>query len=486
MGNTTHTNSSSAAVWRRNFYKWHRILGIIALVPVISFALSGMLHPFMSNWFRPSIPKEQYKVPSQQKMHPALSLTQVLNRNKITQLRNYGLVSFKGQTYYQVLTVDSVCQYYSANDGALLPNGDRLYAEFLARYFTGDQQSAISSIGLQKQFDEVYQPINRLLPVWKVSFDRPDGMDIYVETTQSRLGTFNNHTRKTFLWLFEQLHNWDFLASWFGNKFRLVVLLLVTLSMLASLITGSTIYGLLWQQFKNLRSKQKASGKQQRILHRYHRQLGLAVSLVMLCFAFSAAFHVWVKLGKQPGGQKYMAPVINLTDLKIDNFGFNMPDSAIKKQGLVIVNNKPYYRVPDAHKKIVYLSAADGQALPGGDFGYARQLAALYGAPATQPIAIKPVFKFTDEYGFINKRLPVVMLAYPGKDNWYMETSTGQLAAHVAGIDRTEGFSFIFLHKFFLMSWAGKDIRDVVSILSALGVLVVALLGIAGLIQSKN
>jgi hypothetical protein len=45
--------------------------------------------------------------------------------------------------------------------------------------------------------------------------------------------------------------------------------------------------------------------------------------------------------------------------------------------------------------------------------------------------------------------------------------------------------SFIFLHKFFWMTWAGKDIRDVVSMLSALSVLLVALFGFAAFIKNK-
>jgi hypothetical protein len=74
---------------------------------------------------------------------------------------------------------------------------------------------------------------------------------------------------------------------------------------------------------------------------------------------------------------------------------------------------------------------------------------------------------------------------YPNGENWYIETTTSQLAEKVTGMDRTEGFSFIFLHKYFGMTWAGKNIRDVVSMLAALGVLVASLFGFAAFIKNK-
>jgi hypothetical protein len=39
------------------------------------------------------------------------------------------------------------------------------------------------------------------------------------------------------------------------------------------------------------------------------------------------------------------------------------------------------------------------------------------------------------------------------------------------------------LHKFFLMDWAGKNVRDFVAMFSALGVLVVTLYGLVLLVR---
>ncbi|QKJ30020.1 hypothetical protein HQ865_09705 [Mucilaginibacter mali] len=477
---------------QRSFYKWHRILGLIALVPIMGWTLSGLSHPFMSNWFRPFIPQESYTLPTIAEMKPALSLTQVLDQNHINELRNFGLVRFKGQTYYQILQKDSVCNYYSATDGKLLPGADKSYAVYLARYFTQDSVSKIRSISLQTKFDAQYQPINRLLPVWKVSLDRPDGMDIYIETSQSRMGTFNNNTRKVMLGVFEQMHTWDFMADWFGDSFRLIFLNCVVGILFLSLISGVVIYGFFWKRFKEIAQKRKAKGTDyRRITHRYHRQLGLIMSFIMLLFFSSALFHLLVKLHNiQPAHTEY-EQLINRSELKSDNLHLPIADTLATKQALVkMYDEDVYYQVTDYKKNIHYYSTVDGAESPYGDINFAEYLAYFYRhkpGDREEKINMKaePVRQFTNEYGFINKRLPVVKVSYPGNDNWYVETSTGKLATHVAGIDRAEGLSFIFLHKFFWMTWAGKDIRDVVSILCALSILIVALLGFAAFIKTK-
>ncbi|MDT3405679.1 PepSY domain-containing protein [Mucilaginibacter terrae] len=475
---------------KSKFYKWHRVLGLISLVPVIFWCISGLSHPFMSNWFRPFIPQEVFKPLTQQQMAPKLTFQEVMGKNQLTQLRNFGLVNFNHNTYYQALMPDSTYRYYSANNGVLLPNGDQLYAQYLARFFTQDSTSAVKSISLQKNFDNNYQPINRLLPVWKISFDRPDGMDIYVETSQSRLGTFNNNTRKAFLWIFKQFHNWQFMADAFSETFRIVVLLMVVSVMMLSLLSGITVYGLFWKRFKQIRNKQKADGKEdKRFVHRFHRQLGLIVSFVLLTFVVSGGFHLYVKLCNTEPAPAAFEQLIERSDLAKSYLQLPIADSLIKRVNLTKFEGATYYQVLNKQKQVLYFDAKSGEELVNGDATFARYLANYYHGNTPQKvygkIQTEPISQFTTEYGFINKRLPVVKISYPGKVDWYIETTSAKLATKISGIDRTEGFSFIFLHKFFGMTWAGKDIRDVVSMLAAAGVLVVSLFGFAAFFKNK-
>ncbi|MVN20794.1 PepSY-associated TM helix domain-containing protein [Mucilaginibacter arboris] len=478
---------------KRNFYKWHRVLGLMALVPVIFWTISGLSHPFMSNWFRPFIPQEVFKPKSQAAMQPQLSIQEVMDRNHLTEIMNFNLLNFDRGTFYQVLNRDSIYQYYSADNGNVLPNGDRIYAVYLARYFTGDKKSPVKEARLQTSFDRNYQPINHLLPVWKVSFNRPDGMDIYVETSQSRLATFNNNTRKAFLWVFEQFHTWQFLAAIGGEKFRIIVLLIIVSVMFLSLLSGLTVYGLFWKRFKAIQQKRKTEGREdKRFLHRFHRQIGLIVSFVLFTFVTSGAFHLLVKLHNIGPSKINYSQIVNRKELILSNLKLSVPDSTIKKIAVVRFQNRVYYQVLNDQKQILYFDAANGQELQNGDQQYAAFISNFYRSGGhqqkgpQQKLSITQIRQFDNEYGFINKRLPVEKISYPGQENWYIETTTSKLATTVAGIDRAEGLSFIFLHKYFGMTWAGKDVRDLVSMLSALGVLVVSLFGFASFISNKS
>ncbi len=484
MKKTAEATNSAA---KRNFYKWHRILGLIALVPVICWTLSGLSHPFMSNWFRPYIPVEVYKQPAQSEIRPTLSIQQVLDQNNIVELRNFSLISFNKTAYYQVIGKDSVYNYYSATTGRLLPDGDKLYAIYLARYFTQDSTSAIKSLKLQKTFDGQYQPINHLLPVWKVSFNRADGMDVYIETSQSRMGTFNNNTRKAFLWVFEQFHTWQFLAAIGGEQFRLIVMLILVSTMFLALLSGLTVYGLFWKNFKAVAEKRKEKGADdKRFVHRYHRQIGLIISFILFMFITSGAFHIVVQLGYSKAVRPEYQQLINRNELTLSNLQLSLPDSNINRIALAKFNSRVYYQVTNNKKRILYFDTKTGAALPDGDTQFAGYLSNYYGDGKTsaQP-AITRIGQFDNEYGFINKRLPVQKVSYANGENIYIETTSAKLATKVAGIDRTEGLSFIFLHKFFWMTWAGKDIRDIVSMLAALTVLVVSLLGVTAFIKNK-
>lgn len=489
-------NTANNQAAKRRFYKWHRILGLSALIPIIGWTISGLSHPLMSNWLRPAIAKEAFVPATQDQIAPRISLQQVLDINKVAEIRNFSLIKFDKGAYYQVLGKDSIYQYYSTADGKLLRNGDKKYAEHLARYFTQDSTSRINKMALQTTFDSHYQPINRLLPVWKVTLDRPDGMDVYVETAQSRMGTFNNNTRKFFLVLFEQLHTWEFLADIGGEQFRIIVMIVVVSLMFLSMLSGLIVYGLFWKKFKEVTQKKKNNGTEdKRIVHRYHRQLGLIISALMLTFTISGAFHLYISLYNLKKNSNDYQQLVNVKELKLSNLNLPVADSSILRIGLAKFNNKTYYQILTNKKEVRYIDAATGEELGDGDADYARYLAAYYqdfrnrkieeSGKLSNTVTVTPVKQFTNDYGFINKRLPVEQVSYPNDGDWYIETTSAKLATKVDGTDRAEGLTFIFLHKFFWMTWAGKDIRDIVSMLAALGILVVSLLGLSAFIKNK-
>jgi hypothetical protein len=63
----------------------------------------------------------------------------------------------------------------------------------------------------------------------------------------------------------------------------------------------------------------------------------------------------------------------------------------------------------------------------------------------------------------VNKRLPVWKVGYAenSRERYYVETSSGRLAALVNDKDLYEGYSFALFHKHHFMDWGGKTVRDI-------------------------
>jgi hypothetical protein len=518
----------------RHMYRWHRILGLITVVPVVLWALSGISHPLMSNWLRPPIAHETVPAPPLQATALTVPATQVLADHHLPAVQNLRVVQYQRQPYYQVTTASGKLRYFSAATSLELPGGDRAYAEDVARYLLADSTSAVASAELLTHFTGDYKFINRLLPVWKITLARPDGMTVFVETGQSRMGTFNNHARATFLWVFGMMHNWDFLEA-LPRPLHLGIMLVFTTIIWLSALSGLVIYGFVRRKLRQPRSAQDKVGW----LRRRHRTLGLWVAFVTFTFALSASYHLWQKLTPDRRNDVARRTTFGAAELAwplIQALGGPEP---VTQLSLARVGGQPYYRLvskkADGQPQVQYRSTRDGQLLPDGEFRYASELAQEFNAKLSHPMnaaatsaesgsamadccappepatatatktalglpaagpapataaLLSPelITKFAGEYGFVNKRLPVVKLAFdgPGHPALYVEPASGKLAALVTDSDRREGLSFAVLHKFFLMDWAGKNVRDFVAIFSALGVLVVTLYGLVLLIRTQR
>lgn len=487
-------------------YRWHRLVGLITIIPIICWTSSGLLHPLMSNWLRPKIAKET--LPPSPVPRPGLSLTQVLAQHQLGGLRNVRLVRWQGQPAYQVLTAGGFTvapRYFSAVTGAALPaSADQQFAEQLARYFTQDSTARLVAAERITGFTADYPFVNRLLPVWKLTFARPGVTTVYVETMPARLATFNNPMRAAFLQFFSLLHSWSWLELLTNNTVRVVVMLGLLGIIIASTLSGLVIYGFMWGKFRKPRNPQDQVGW----LRRYHRWVGLAVAFVTLTFAGSGAFHIYRKLRPDERLRFRHAPAIAATQLTTDLTQLPLSWPQVQNVALAELNGQAYYQVTelpaaDANARpttgastgqpmeavrppqVTYYSAATGQVLPDGNAQYARFLASEFmkqaeGQPAPAIERTELVDHFEGEYGFINKRLPVVKVAYrtPQKTTLYVEPATGRLAARVENADRYEGLSFAFLHKYHAVGSLGKNVRDAITMLAAAGVLAVSLLGL--------
>ncbi|MDF2456152.1 MAG: PepSY protein [Cytophagaceae bacterium] len=492
---------------KRNMYQWHRVLGIITIVPVLFWCLSGFMHPFMAHWFKPTIAHEVIKPVRIDKNLVRYSIQDVLKNYQLTTIRNFRMVTFNDQLYYQIKDTTGTLHYVQATNGQLLPKGDVVYAEWMARFFLNDQNSKIASISKQTGFSQEYKYVNRLLPVWKVSFERDDKMDVYVETSSSRLGTFNPVSRKAFLWVFDTFHNWSFVGNISNNVLRISVMIFCLSIIIASALSGIVIYGFLWKKFKKPGATKKTG-----TLRQYHRQIGIAIALFTLTFAGSGAYHATRKLNPNTLPAMVYEPSISAAELPLTfaNIAWDwkrLENISVVRMGEKIFYQASYGKTEQQKPEKVYVNAATGQTLPNGDIVYASYLTDKFAgimnqtscdvqssccepseeenscclSGSTPLLKTEVLSKFESrEYGFVFKRLPVVQIAYdtPDKSTYYVETATSRLAAHITNADRYEGYSFAIFHKFLFMDWAGKTVRDVSMLLAAFSIVVVGFMGL--------
>ncbi|UXX79657.1 PepSY domain-containing protein [Reichenbachiella carrageenanivorans] len=458
---------------RKQLYLWHRWLSAVCLLPVLMWCLSGLMHPLMGHFFKIS-PAEMFLKQAPFETDATAVDLQDLPIDK-TEIKDLRLVRVDGQPYYQIQTATGQWQYYSWADGSELVDGDQLYAKQLARYFLGDQTAGIVEIERVDEYTAEYKIINRLLPVYRVAFDRADGMEVYVHTGSSRLGTLNDRLRKGFLWVFSMFHNWDFLGE---NSYAKKVAVLV----FSSLVFVTGVLGLvIFFSTKNATTNTSERMKPRR----RHRKLAVAVSIVLLMFSFSGAYHSLQKFEPYDlNGQGPAWATIGVGQLEANPMSaIRQAGTAVRQMSLKVLNGKWYYRIvlAQANTSVVYLSVDRLMPLVNGDLAYATQRAFEI-AGQDFPLLAEPelITRFYNEYGFINKRLPVVKVAFDTPDHLtcFVEPSSGIPGAIVRDKNRAEILSFIFLHKYNMFNFLGKGVRDGIMSMASLAVVMIAMSGL--------
>ncbi|TDO71538.1 PepSY-associated transmembrane protein [Flavobacterium chryseum] len=503
---------------KQHMYKWHRTIGLITIIPVIFWTLSGLMHPFMAHFFKPEIAHEKLEPQTIDKNKLHFSIQEVLEKNEISQFKNFRIVSFNNATFYQIKTIFGELIYFDTSNAKKLQNGDQKYAEWLSRYFLDDQKSAVKKSEVVTEFTSQYKYVNRYLPVYKLTFDREDAMQVYLETSSGKLATYNPTSRQAFIWFFDTFHNWSFIDAITNNSIRIITMIFLLSIIGFSALSGILIYGLLWKQFKKTDNVAPKKG-----LRKYHRQIGIWVSLFILTFAFSGAYHATTKWTPYTLSQMVYEPTFKTKEISTANNALNLDWTRFQNASIITLNDTTYFRCQllqkgkfktskadsnskwnkkaDAKSEVIYINAATNKVVPNIDLQYAEFLAYYFtdGAPkaaccemvessdepqtSLENVKLLESKVLTDfesrEYGFVNKRLPVVKLVYdtPEKTTYFIETATSRLAAIVKSSDMIEGYSFAILHKFLFMDWAGKNIRDLTMVLAALTILIVSILG---------
>ncbi|HUP11638.1 MAG TPA: hypothetical protein VM187_05490, partial [Niastella sp.] len=369
-------------------------------------------------------------------------------------------------------------------NGKLLPSGDWLYAQYLARLFLEGQPSPaaaatpaamaeeeghdccnaatacvlnstsgskVTNVSRLTTFDKEYKYVNRLLPVHKVSFNRADGIRIYVETTQDRFAFAMDNKRAIFDNIFQWLHTWSWLDA-LGNT-KLYFIIAICLLALITSVLGIYIFC--------ITTTKKANGNGMLKARRNHRYTAIVGAAFTMAWAFSGGWHALEKFKTDDRDAFFVS---NQFPASI-NLDFVRLQQAVNKRvsnvNLVKMDKQLFWRV-NTMEAVTFVNAGDYSVLPKGEEKYATWLASQFSKqPAKDTTSVTAVIKFNDEYNFSDKRLPVWKVSYAQHaDRYFVETSTGRLSVRVNDSELREGYSFAILHKHHFMDWGGKVARD--------------------------
>lgn len=457
----------------KKLLKFHRSFGMVLGILVLMWSLTGVLHPIMSA----TQPQPIKRMPPSQQLNltNALPAPLVLQQHKIEEFSALQTIQLQPELVaYRVLQPNqNIAQYFDSRSGQLITDAEQQDAKRLAIWYTGLAKQQIISTELITEFSDDYPSVNRLLPVWRVSFD--NGLRAYIDPSQSRLATLSNDQKMWMAKIFRLGHTWTWGDQpWTGQS------ILMQIALIGILVLTCMGFGL----FFRIRNRQnhRLAHKPIRFLHRY---LGISLSVFILLWVSSGFYHVWHKKSEIVNIQ----PMFYTQDLsaaawkttvqqpiqRLNLVPISFDQDHAQAGWMVQLSGKPQlqgsmtaakehdhnHHAKSAAPAIELIDANTATKL--NTLEQSKQLAADYlHLPLHHFTQSSWVTSFSGEYGFINKRLPVVKVESNLSDQLrlYIEPSSGVIAAQVTQQDALEGFSFAYLHKW---TWLplDKTLRDI-------------------------
>jgi hypothetical protein len=507
-------------------YAKHQWLGLIGGISLLVWGLSGLAHIAMV-LFGPQ--QAAFMPPAASvALEGARPIAQTLAEQGITEAVAVKTVPAPGgSVLWQVTQTDGTRRYFRPADGREIPDGDRAQAEFLARHYLATDR-VITSATLQTEFDADYPWVNRLLPVWKLEFAGDDGLTAYVHTETSSLAAVNNTTKSRLQSLFRALHTWEWVPP--GMEWlRVMVIALMVGSLLALGLTGIAM-------LVTVRRRKRLPGARG-----WHRIAGYVLALPLIMFSSSGIYHLiqsalvppasqlkmgrpvdvasgrwpieqdWAQIAKgreiasvalvegaqgQPLYRIGLAPKGPMGGGEHDHGpAGQQPEQAMAGHDhAAMMAAQDVAKVPTTDAEIrearfagikpdgpaIYLDAATGAVVETGDRDLARAIAHRFsGAPDSAVTGMELVTRFSHEYDFRNKRLPVWRIDYgaPVNASLFVDTGAGVLVDRVADRDKPERFVFSFIHKWNFLFPAGRLGQNAI-----VGLFAIALIGFSAVL----
>jgi len=499
---------------KRYSFSWHLLLAWVAAFALLAFSVSAITHPLLA-W---TGPKSSAFMPPKAiiKADQVALIEPVLQRHNIQQALVTKLLPSDNKIVLQVTEHnDQPRRYFDLNTQQELNNYDQQHAVWLARYYAlgGNTSIAVKELRFQTEFDNAYPWVNRLLPVYKVTFDTPDNLSTYVYTEINALAGLSNTYKTRVQSLFRALHTWSWLDNIDAARILLIGLLLLCIMLMT--ITGMAMIFL-------LKSKRKMTRKA-----RAHRLLAYVLWLPLLGFSISGFWHLLhYGFGDTQRGMQLGSP-INLSQLSNKQALQSLPNKPLNQISVIEHDNTLFYRLsipanrgkqtsqgehdhssnhnqdkpanPNRQQRFDgipteqgghYYAVQSGKRVPLTDQDVAITIGAKHlNLPKNKVSKTQLIERFGLHYDFRNKRLPVWQIDFDSElgDKVFIDPATGMLVDRLVDHDRYEGYSFSFLHKWnFLTPFTGRQWRDVIVVIFLLGSILLVILGILMRLRLKR
>ncbi len=471
--------------------RWHKRWIGLGVFGWLMFAFSGMMHPLMT-WTGPQA--AAFFPPQMQLNAEALQSWPKHWRPHSGQLVSMmqWVPTAEGPMLQWTTQPEAPRQYLDMRTGLLREDYDRVQAAWLARYYTGLQDTPIRKVHFQHQFDDAYPWVNRLLPVYRVEFATEDNRVAFVHTETLALANLTNDWKTALQTVFAYGHSGRALVSEPPLRRGMVLWWVVCTGSL--LCTGSML-------LLGMRKRRIAQGTR-----RWHRRLGWMLWVPLWLLWLSGGYHVWYDEGSGSTEPTMLVPGTPYTVEvnRLDNemawlhalAGQSFSHVSVIRQGDAV-----YYRlaiaggdmqqVVTAHQRFagvpmekapLYVQAETGQVdtrMTDAQRAYSMLREHRPDWMGTAEM-LEKVTHFGGEYDFRHKRLPVwKATGVADGETWFLDPASGLLVERVTAEEKIERWVFSLAHKWnMLIPFMGRGGRDMLVVTVLAGVIGMAVLGI--------
>jgi hypothetical protein len=465
-GATNKQHMKTKTKLRIKSLQYHKWLAWMAAAALLLFGLSGALHPLML-WTGP-MPAAFF--PPAAIMQPAqvAAIPHVLARHHITAPLLVKLVPSADTALVQMTeSHDQPRRYFDPETALELEGHDMRHAIDLARYYSGLYEADVAAVDFQTGFDNAYPWVNRLLPVYRVRFDTPDHLTLYVHTELGALAGITNDWKTRLQTLFGWLHTWNFLDG--AEAVRVAAMGVLLLSLFAMTLAGAALLLTLARRSGQSRGR------------RWHRRLAYGLWLPLLAFSASGSYHLLqyslaentrgLRLGmplpvsgvplESTGAwlERYSTQPLNAVSLVMGEGGALFYRLGVAQDKPMPTANQRYDGVA-SEQSAFYVDAVTGRQSLLTDNAMARFVAGQFKRDERLR-EVSEIKGFSPAYDFRNKRLPVWRADFDGGDTLFIDPASGGLIDRVSRAEKVENYVFSHAHKWnFLGDALGRMARD--------------------------